>query len=357
MSVLAAKRQFAYPLFMRRIRQSVRSSKTIVFLAAPDTQIVDVAGPFQVFVRASEIYMRDHPRAMKPYSVILASTNSSKMIRTNCGLSLEGHCGFRAIRGPIDTLLIAGGSGLDEAAKSKQLLRWLNSAVKRARRFGSICTGAFLLAAAGLLDGKRATTHWKWAGELASRCNDTKIDPDPIFIRDGKMYTTAGITAGMDLALALVEEDLGAPLAVQVAREMVLYLRRPGGQSQFSAALTMQATDRRPIAELQPWIVENLAKDLAVEVLAKRCAMSPRNFARVFHAETGLTPYGFVERARVEGVRRRLEESSDGLDGIATDCGFASADSLRRTFMRIVGVLPTDYRARFSQEKKGACGG
>jgi transcriptional regulator GlxA family with amidase domain len=243
--------------------------------------------------------------------------------------------------------LVSGGSGLDDAARDKELLAWLRSKAAKARRFGSICTGAFLLAAAGLLEGKKVTTHWKWAGELAGRCRNTIIDPDPIFIRDGKMYTTAGITAGMDLALALVEEDLGAPLALRVAREMVLYLRRPGGQSQFSAAMSLQSSDCKPIADLEAWVLENLHGDLSVESMSKRCNMSPRNFARVFHRETGLTPYKFVERARIEAARRRLEESKDGLEAIAGHCGFASPDSLRRSFVRTFRTSPSHYRERF----------
>ncbi|MFZ0797536.1 MAG: DJ-1/PfpI family protein [Terriglobales bacterium] len=327
--------------------------KKIVFLAAPDTQIVDVAGPFQVFVRAGELFSRQHPSAGCPYEVVLASTNSSRMIRTNCGLSLQAHQTYRSLppRENIDTLLVAGGSGLDEAARDKQLLRWLRSRSASARRFGSICTGAFLLAAAGLLDGKTATTHWKWASELSTRCKQTKIDPDPIFVRDGKLYTSAGITAGMDLALALVEEDLGAPIAVGVAREMVLYLRRPGGQSQFSAALTLQSSDRWPVADLQAWILENLSGNLSVEGIAQRCGMSPRNFARVFVRETGTTPHKFIERVRVEAVRRRLEERDDSLERIATDCGFGGPDSLRRSFLRVLHVSPRDYASRFSHDR------
>jgi len=328
--------------------------RTIVFLAAPDTQIVDVTGPFQIFVRASEIFLRDHPTARPPYRVLLASTTSSKTVSTNCGIGLQGHVMYRSLRGEIDTLLVAGGSGLDIAAKNKHLLGWLRTRATKARRFGSICTGAFLLAAAGLLEGKKVTTHWKWVNELASRCKNSTIDPDPIFIRDGKLYTTAGITAGMDLALALVEEDLGAQLAVRVAREMVLYLRRPGGQSQFSAALSLQSSDRRPIADLHAWILENLSRDLSVEVLAKRCAMSPRNFARVFRDETGVTPYKFVEGARVEAARRRLEESEDALDRMAITCGFGSADSLRRSFVRVLKVSPSDYRAGFAGRREVA---
>jgi len=339
---------------MPTFRSAIVKTKLVVFLAAPDTQIVDVAGPYQVFVRAAELYEKEHPTSASPYRVLLASTTRNRTVQTNCGLSLLGQTTFRSIKGPIDTLLVAGGSGLDRASRDQELLHWLRSSAARSRRFGSICTGAFLLANAGMLDGKRVTTHWKWASELADRCKHATIDPDPIFIRDGKMYTSAGITAGMDLALALVEQDLGITLALRVAREMVLYLRRPGGQSQFSAALSLQSSDRKPIADLQAWVVENLDHDLSVESLAKRCQMSPRNFARVFHKETDLTPAKFVERVRIEGARRRLEESTDALDAIAEDCGFGSADSLRRTFVRIFRTSPSDYRKRFSQKHAGS---
>ena len=333
---------------------AIAAPRRVVLLAAPQSQILDVAGPLQVFVRATELFERAHPGALRPYEVLLASTTPSRRIRTNCGLVLEAHRSFRALRGGIDTLLVAGGSGLDTAAESVELLRWLRRKAGAARRFGSICTGAFLLAAAGLLDNKRATTHWRWAGELARRYQRAAIDPDPIFLRDGKLITSAGITAGMDLALALVEEDLGAPLAVAVARDMVLYFRRPGGQSQFSAALELQAADRQPIAELQAWILEHLGSDLAVERLAERCQMSARNFARVFRAEAGVTPARFVERVRLDAVRRRLEESDDGLDAIASACGFGGADGLRRSFVRQLGVPPSEYRARFSRRRSAA---
>jgi transcriptional regulator GlxA family with amidase domain len=219
---------------------------------------------------------------------------------------------------------------------------------------GSICTGAFLLGAAGLFKGERVTTHWKWAEELATRCADATVDSDPISIRDGRLCTTAGITAGMDLALALVQEDLGQKMAIAVAREMVLYLKRPGGQSQFSAALALQAADTEAFAELQSWVSEHLTHDLTVEILAERCRMSARNFSRKFLAEIGSTPGRFVERVRVEAVRRRLEESSDGLERIAVDCGFGSADALRRTFVRVLRVSPREYRARFSRRSEVA---
>ena len=327
---------------------AIKGSKTIVFLAAPNTQILDVAGPFQIFVRAAEIFVREHPGRTAPYNVRLASTTHRKSVATNCGLVLMGTDTFRNLRGPIDTLLVAGGSGVEQATADQELLLWLRKAASRVRRIGSICTGALLLASAGLLDGKRATTHWKWAADLANRFKDTTVDPDPIYIRDGNTYTSAGVTAGMDLALALVEEDLGAPMALKVAREMVLYLRRAGGQSQYSAALSLQASDRKQIEGVRSWALDNLGQNLTVEKLAAKAGMSPRNFARVFLKDTGATPARFVERLRVEAARRRLEESQDKLEKVADDCGFGSIQSLRRSFLRVLRVPPNDYRHRFA---------
>lgn len=328
--------------------QAGRDSKTIVFLAAPDTQILDVAGPFQVFVRAAEIFVREHPTQKAPYQVLLASSTRRKSVSTNCGLILTGTDTFRTLRGPIDTLLVAGGSGVEEAGQDKELLLWLRRTAERVRRIGSVCTGAFLLASAGLLEGKRAATHWKWAAELADRFKTTIVDPDPIYIRDGNTYTTAGVTAGMDLALALVEEDLGAPVALKVARELVLYLRRASGQSQFSTALALQTSDRKQIEEVRSWVLDNLTQDLQVAKLAAKARMSPRNFARVFQKDTGMTPARFVERSRVEAARRRLEESHDKLEKIAVDCGLGSVQGLRRSFRRVLHVPPSDYRHRFT---------
>ena len=335
------------------LRNGSRTSgfRTIVFLAAPSTQILDVAGPFQVFVRAAELFVREHPAQKPPYKVLLASTTRHKSVATNCGLVLAGAETYRTLRGPIDTLLVAGGSGVEKAGHDEELLLWLRRTAQRVRRVGSICTGAFVLAAARLLDGKRAATHWRWAGELAQKFKHTTVDPDPIYIRDGNTYTTAGVTAGMDLALALVEEDLGAPMALKVARELVLYLRRPGGQSQFSTALSLQASDRKQIEEIRAWALDNLDQDLPVEKLAAKAGMSPRNFARVFLKDTGTTPARFVERSRVEAARRRLEESHDKLEKIAGDCGFGSAQGLRRSFLRILRVPPNDYRHRFTDSR------
>ena len=336
----------------RKLLPAKNRSRTIVFLAAPSSQILDVAGPFQIFVRAAELFVQEYPARKAPYNVLLASTTRRRSVATNCGLVLTGTKTFRTLYGPIDTLLVAGGSGMETAAHDEELLLWLQKAAQRVRRIGSICTGAFLLASAGLLDGKRAATHWKWAAELANRFKHITVDPDPIYIQDGNTYTTAGVTAGMDLALALVEEDLGAPMALKVAREMVLYLRRAGGQSQFSTALSLQASDRKQIEEIRSWTHDNLRQDLPVEKLAVKAGMSPRNFARVFLKDTGTTPARFVECLRVEAARRRLEESHDRLEKIANDCGFGSIQSLRRSFFRVLHVPPNDYRHRFTESTK-----
>jgi transcriptional regulator GlxA family with amidase domain len=332
----------------RKLPPAKDRSKTIVFLAAPNSQILDVAGPFQIFVRAAELFVQEYPTRKAPYNVVLASTTRSRSVATNCGLLLTGSETFHTLRGRIDTLLVAGGSGVETASRDEELLLWLQKTAQRVRRIGSVCTGAFLLASAGLLDGKRVATHWKWAAELGDKFKHITVDPDPIYIRDGNTYTTAGVTAGMDLALALVEEDLGAPAALKVAREMVLYFRRAGGQSQFSTALSLQASDRKQIAEIRSWTHDNLGQDLPVEKLAAKAGMSPRNFARVFLKDTGTTPARFVEHLRVEAARRRLEESRDKLEKIANDCGFGSIQSLRRSFLRVLHVPPNDYRHRFT---------
>jgi transcriptional regulator GlxA family with amidase domain len=333
---------------LRELLPATNRSRTIVFLAAPDTQILDVAGPFQIFVRAAELFVQERPAQKTPYKVLMASSTRRRSVVTNCGLVLTGTETFRTLSGPIDTLLVAGGTGVENAARDKELLFWLRKTAQRVRRIGSICTGAFLLASAGLLDGKRAATHWKWAADLANKFKHTIVDPDPIYIRDGNTYTTAGVTAGMDLALALVEEDLGASMALKVARELVLYLRRAGGQSQFSTALSLQASDRKQIEEIRSWALDNLGQELPVEKLAAKAGMSPRNFARVFLKDTGTTPARFVERLRVEVARRRLEESHDKLEKVANDCGFASIQGLRRSFLRVLHVPPNDYRRRFA---------
>jgi transcriptional regulator GlxA family with amidase domain len=267
-------------------------------------------------------------------------------------LRITAHKTFRELRGNIDTLLVAGGTAIENDEIGTEVIRSLKTVARRIRRIGSVCTGAMLLARAGLLDGRRATTHWNWCEVLIRRAPRARVDPDPIFVRDKNVYTSAGVTAGMDLALALVEEDHGSRLALQVARNLVLYLRRPGGQSQFSAALSLQLTDRKPLRELEAWVLDNLNKPLTVPVLAQRVAMSPRNFARVFTKELKTTPAKFVERLRVETARRRLEESQNSMDSIASECGFGNVNSMRNVFQRTLKIAPGQYRRHFRHVKR-----
>lgn len=330
--------------------------RRIVLLAAPDSQILDLVGPFQVFTRATEILARSHPGAPPLYSIEVATTKPG-MLLTSCGLRLQPHCTFRQVRGAADTLLVVGGGSIEAGKEDAAVVQWLQDLAPRLRRVGSICTGAFLLARTGLLNGRRATTHWKYCELLARRYPAVKVEPDPIFVRDGSVYTSAGVTAGMDMALALVEEDAGSELALEVARELVLYLRRPGGQSQFSAALNLQASDREPFRDLGTWVLEHLRSDLSVDVLASHVGMSPRNFARVFRAEMKTTPAKFVETLRLEAARRRLQESNASLESIAATCGFRNCDAMRSTFRRALRVAPGEYRWRFQSKPSGAAQG
>jgi transcriptional regulator GlxA family with amidase domain len=319
----------------------------VVIVAAPGAEVLDVVGPFQVFTSAVTLFADQHPRAAPIYRVEIVACTRQHSFTTNSGLQISAHKSFHQVRGEIDTLLVAGGSAVEHDRTSPETVEWIRRVAPGTRRFGSVCTGVLLLARAGLLNGRRATTHWAWCEQLARRYPRVAVEPDPIFVRDGSVYTSAGVTAGMDLALALVEEDHGSPLALQVARHLVLYLRRPGGQSQFSAALSLQLSDRQPLRELQSWVLENLDKELNVPMLAERLSMSPRNFARVFGQEMRLTPGKFVERLRVETARRRLEETGRSLKKIAAECGFGSVGSMRTVFQRVVGVAPGRYRQHF----------
>jgi transcriptional regulator GlxA family with amidase domain len=322
-------------------------TRRVVFIAGPGTEILDLVGPLQVFARAAEMFGKQNPGSPPIYSVEVVTTSAHRSFVANCGLRVTAHKTFRRVRGKIDTLLIAGGSAIEQDEISSDVVHWLRKIAGRIRRIGSVCTGAMLLARAGLLDGRRATTHWNWCHVLIKRAPRANVDPNPIFVRDENVYTSAGVTAGMDLALALVEEDYGSRLALQVARNLVLYLRRPGGQSQFSAALSLQLTDRKPLRELESWVLDNLNKPLNVPVLAQRVAMSPRNFARVFTKEMKTTPAKFVERLRVEAARRRLEESQNSMETIAGECGFGNVNSMRNVFQRALKIAPGQYRRHF----------
>jgi transcriptional regulator GlxA family with amidase domain len=249
--------------------------------------------------------------------------------------------------------VVVGGERAYEASTDPELVAWVRRAARRSRRVASVCTGAFVLAAAGVLEGRRATTHWRACKDLARLYPGVAVDSDPIFVRDGNVWTSAGVTAGMDLALALVDDDLGRDVALMTARQLVLFVQRPGGQSQFSAQLGAQVAARDPLRDLQHWIAEHPEEDHAVERLAARVSMSPRNFARVFRHEVGSTPAAYVETVRVEAARRLLETTGLGAAEIARTAGFGSPETMRRAFARRVGANPMEYRERFRPAQAG----
>jgi len=325
-------------------------TRRVVMAAFHDAEVLDITGPLDVFSIASRVLAAAGAKR-PPYSIEIVASSAGPLA-TSSGIKLVADRSFSELAGQIDTLMIPGGIGTSEAMTNPGLTRWVRAMAIRARRVCSVCTGAFILADAGLLDGRAATTHWRWCELLAERYPAISVQQDPIFVRDGKFFTSAGVTAGIDLALALVEEDLGRDVALATARLMVMFLKRPGGQSQFSAQLSSQLAVRDPIRELQAWIGEHLDQELTVEAMAEKVAMSPRNFARVFRRETGMTPGHFVEISRVERARRRLEESADAIEAIVADCGFGTRESMRRAFLRTLGVPPGSYRDRFRKSTR-----
>jgi transcriptional regulator GlxA family with amidase domain len=304
-------------------------------------QSLDVAGPVEVFAAAGG------------YTTEVVAPRAGR-VPAHSGLVLFAERALAGVEGPLDTLLIAGGEGTPAVMADRDVIGHVRRLAAVSRRVASVCSGAFVLAEAGLLDGRRATTHWGSCDLLARLYPSVRVEPDPIFVRDGDVWTSAGVTAGIDLALAMVEDDVGRDVALRVARRLVVFLKRPGGQSQFSAQLSGQFAQREPLRDLQGWIADHLADDLGVERLAARVAMSPRNFSRAFRREVGLTPARFVERLRVDAARRRLEESSASVEEIAARCGFGTAETLRRTFLRALHVTPTDYRNRFRLDEESA---
>lgn len=326
---------------------TINTPHRVIAVTYPDGQILDVVGPLEVFSRTARL-LRD--RGVTPnlaYEVEIAATEPGP-VRMSSGLDLIATRAYRYIR-QIDTLIVAGGIGAIIARDNPDLIRWIQRQHQRGniQRIASVCTGALILGKAGLLDGLRATTHWDYCDELARTCPTCEVDPDAIFIRQGNLYTSAGVTAGMDLALALVEQDWGKEIALAVAQELVMYMKRPGGQSQFSSAMEAQNTESDRFRALLLWIQSNLDDDLSVQVLAERVSMSPRNFARAFVRESNETPARYVQRLRLEAARRELEDSSRNVDQIAADCGFGTAETMRRTFIRHLRVSPNDYRHRF----------
>ncbi|MGO4405260.1 GlxA family transcriptional regulator [Bosea sp. RAF48] len=318
-----------------------KTPRRIEILTFPKGQILDVTGPLQVFATANDLAAM--ARTDVPYETRVVAAEPNVMTSAGLALLTEPLSGPDQ---PVDTLVVAGGYGIQAACDSPALVAWLRERAGAARRVASVCSGAFLLATAGFLDGRRAVTHWGRCAEFAARFPDVRLDPDPIFIRDGNVWTSAGVTAGIDLALALVEADLGRETALAVARQLVVFLKRPGGQSQFSTALALQGRDER-FDGLHAWIVENLRSDLSLERLAARANMSLRSFARHYRTATGRTPARAVEEIRIETARHMLDQGHS-VARVAGRCGFGSEETLRRAFLRRLGTTPQAYRERFA---------
>ncbi|WTW99534.1 GlxA family transcriptional regulator [Streptomycetaceae bacterium NBC_01309] len=323
------------------------SPHRVVIAVFPDVDLLDVTGPAEVFALANR---EAGGRAAAGYEVLLAAPEGGPVV-TSAGVRVVADLTFAEVGAAVDTLLVPGAVDMHPdgpvARVDAAVVDWVRATAPHARRIASVCVGAHVLAAAGLLDGRRATTHWSTAAQLAADHPEVRVDADPIFVRSGRVWTGAGISTCMDLALALVAEDHGEDLALAVARQLVMYLRRQGGQSQFSVPLSRPAAARRDIDELRVFITENLDDDLSAPVLAGRMCLSERHFARVFRQETGTSPAAYVEAARVEAARRLLETTDEPLDRVATATGMGSVETLHRSFRKQINTTPASYRRRF----------
>ncbi len=317
-------------------------SRNVVIVAYPGMQSLDAVGPFEVFSGATRVTVS---RGSGGYSVRLVSVDG-RPVRSGSGLEL-GTGPLSRSDEIIDTLVLPGGDQARTARSDAALMTWITTTAPRCRRVATVCTGAFIAAEAGLLEGRRVTTHWASAGQLAAEYPGLEVDADPIYVRDGKYWTSAGVTAGIDLALALVDEDLGGDVAQTVARWLVMFLHRPGGQTQFSSPVWVPRAERSTVRAVQTLVESAPAGDHRLPALAAAAAMSVRHFTRVFTDEVGETPGRFVERVRLEAARRALETTTDTLEVVASGCGFGSAETMRRTFQRRLNVAPDTYRRRF----------
>jgi len=312
--------------------------RTVLIVLFDGVQSLDVTGPVEVFA---------HANAEKPHTYqITTASLGGHAITTTSNLRLTPDADLRDLTGQQPSLLLVPG-GAGARRRDPELVAWLKANAPKAQQCASVCTGAFLLAEAGLLDGRTVTTHWEHCDQLAAEYPRITVDNDPIFIKTADLATSAGITAGIDLALALVEDDLGRDTALKVARALVVFLRRPGSQAQFSAQLSAQVANRAPLRDVQHWIAEHPGADLSVEALAGRASLSPRQFARAFAAEVGVPPGRYVDRARFEAARRRLEDTAEGVEETARACGYGTPEAMRRAFVRALGVSPAEYRRRF----------
>lgn len=317
-------------------------TRSVLFVLFPGVQSLDVTGPLEVFTGADRWWAEQG--ADRPAYRARTASQGGAAVHTSSGLRITPDDDLDDVE-PPDLLVVPGGAGTESADET--LVEWLRRNAPKATRLMSVCTGALLLARAGLLDGRRVTTHWAYADRLARRHPAVQVDPEPIFIRDGELSTSAGVTAGIDLALDLVSEDLGQDAALAVARRLVVFLRRPGNQSQFSAQLAAQTARREPLREVQRWISEHPDSDLSVGTLAHRAHLSPRQFARAFTAEVGVPPGRYVDRVRLEAARRHLEDTRDGIAQTARACGYGTPEAMRRAFLRGLSVGPVEYRRRF----------
>jgi transcriptional regulator GlxA family with amidase domain len=325
---------------------SASLQRHIVVLVYSNVMALDVCGPMEAFATANFYANREL------YRLSIAAVTTDP-VKTSVGFCIVPNYALADLEGSIDTLLVAGGHGYAAAYRDRAITDWLRQAAPRARRHGSICTGAFPLAASGLLDGKRATTHWSLASSFAREFPTTTLEVDSIFVRDGQTYTSAGVSAGIDLALAMIEEDHGRTFALRVARSLVVFLKRPGGQSQFSTHLQAQFSAVPAIRKAQEWALGHLSEGLGVKTLAAQVGMSERNFRRLFVDELRETPRQYVERIRLDEAKRQIEDTELPAQAVAKRCGFGTVDSLRRAFVRHLGVTPQWYRSRF-QNKSGA---
>ncbi|MDI2124525.1 GlxA family transcriptional regulator [Yinghuangia seranimata] len=318
------------------------TTRTVVFVVFPGFQALDLTGPHEVFAQAGG------------YRCVVAA-HTAGPVPSSSGLPVHAGAALADLAAErIDTLVVVGGSGVDQACRDLPTVEWVRDAAPRARRVASVCSGVLLLAAAGVVAGKTVTTHWSRAAQVARVHPDVTVDADPIFVRDGSVWTSAGVTAGMDLALALVEDDLGREAAHAVARELVLFLRRPGSQSQFSVPMRAARSTTDPIRAATDAVATDPAARHTVDTLAARAGLSARHFQRRFTAECGVSPTAYVEEVRVEAARRALAEGDDPVESVARHCGFGTAETLRRTFHRRLGVSPSDYRERFRSSRPAA---
>jgi transcriptional regulator GlxA family with amidase domain len=324
----------------------MKEQKLIVVVPMPDIFLLDIAGPCDVFMAANRV-LNEHPgMGGGGYALLPASPVGTKKVTTKSGVDIGCPVLVSEIEGAIDTLIVAGFSRM-QCQSGHPFFTWLATIYPTVRRICSVCVGTYALAEAGILDGRSATTHWEFSQEFQHRYPAVKVDTNPFYTRDGNVYTSGGVSSGIDLALALVEEDYGRDVALNAARKLVLPLRRPGFQSQFSTLLQVHSLENSIAGKLHPWLIRHLPGELSVEHLAEHSNMSVRNFTRVFQKETGLTPAKFVEKLRVEVARKYLEDSDLPMDQIAGKCGLGGLVSMRRTFMRHMDISPSDYRRSF----------